>query len=91
MKRVPTRLRVGQLVICYWLDASWAHHVHEDERVTPVRVKTVGWIRERTDRFITLQAESFLDEHVSGDGRDVTTVTAAMLRRVIILQEEGAW
>lgn len=89
MKRVPKRLRVGQLVILHWLDASWAREVEGGAQVTPTRAKTVGWVRKRTDKDISVQGETYPDDPEMETGRDVTTVTAGMLRRVQVLFDVG--
>jgi len=89
MKRVPRTVRVGQLVVVHWLDASWAREVSDGDQVTPTRAKTVGWVRKRTDKMISVQGETFPDDPEMETGRDVTTVTAAMLRRVQVLFDEG--
>ncbi|MFA6044176.1 MAG: hypothetical protein WC718_04270 [Phycisphaerales bacterium] len=89
MKRVPRTLRKGQLVVLHWLDASWAREVEGGAHVTPTRAKTVGWIRKRTDRSISVQGETFPDDPDMETGRDVTTVTAEMLRRVRVLADVG--
>jgi hypothetical protein len=88
MKRIPKRLAVGQLVVVHWLDAA-GDDIEKGKRLPPVKVKTVGWVWERTNRFLTIHAELFLSGHVEGDARDGTTITAEMLRRVRVLAEVG--
>lgn len=88
MKRIPKRLRVGQLVVAEWLDAAGAD-IEKGKRLLPVKVKTVGWVWERTNRFLTIHSELFLSGHVEGDARDGTTITAEMLRRVRVLFDVG--
>jgi len=88
MKHIPKRLRVGQLVVAEWLDAAGAD-IERGKRLLPVRVKTVGWVWERTNRFLTIHSELFLSGHVEGDARDGTTITAEMLRRVRVLADVG--
>jgi len=88
MKRIPKRLRRGQLVVAEWLDAAGAD-IEKGKRLMPVKVKTVGWVWERTNRFLTIHSELFLSGHVEGDARDGTTITAEMLRRVRVLFDVG--
>lgn len=88
MKRIPKRLAVGQLVVAEWLDAAGAD-IERGKRLLPVKVKTVGWVWERTNRFLTIHSELFLSGHVEGDARDGTTITAEMLRRVRVLADVG--
>lgn len=88
MKRIPKRLRVGQLVVAEWLDAAGSD-IEKGKRLLPVKVKTVGWVWERTNRFLTIHSELFLSGHVEGDARDGTTITAEMLRRVRVLFDAG--
>lgn len=88
MKRIPKRLKIGQLVVAEWLDAAGAD-IERGKRLLPVRVKTVGWVWERTNRFLTLHSELFLSGHVEGDARDGSTITAEMLRRVRMLADVG--
>jgi hypothetical protein len=88
MKRIPVRLRRGQLVVAEWLDAAGAD-IEKGKRLMPVKVKTVGWVWERSNRFLTIHSELFLSGHVEGDARDGTTITAEMLRRVRVLADVG--
>ena len=88
MKRIPVRLRPGQLVIVEWVDAAGAP-IEKGAHLLPVKVKTVGWVWERTNRFLTIHSELFLSGHVEGDARDGTTITAEMLRRVRVLADVG--
>ena len=88
MKRIPRRLRAGELVVAEWLDASTAD-IAKGDRLLPVKVKTVGWVWERTDRCLTIHGELFLSGHVEGDARAGTTITAEMLRRVRVLADVG--
>jgi len=88
MKRVPVRLRPGQLVIVEWMDAAGAG-IEKGAHLPLVRVRTVGWIWERTARALTIHSEIFLSGHVEGDARDGTTIMAAMLRKVRVLCKEG--
>jgi hypothetical protein len=89
MKRVPARLRPGQLVIVEWLDAA-GNDIEKGESLLPVRVRTVGWVWERKDKTLTIHSELFLDGHVEGDARDGTTILASMLRKVTVLAHEEA-
>ena len=88
MKRIPKRLRVGQLVVAEWMDAATAD-VAKGDRLPPARVKTVGWVWERTDRFLTIHGEIFLSGHVQGDARDATTILAETLKSVRVLADVG--
>lgn len=88
MKRIPKRLRRGQLVLAEWLDAAGCD-IAKGDRLLPVKVKTVGWVWERTSRFLTIHSELFLSGHAEGDARDGTTITAEMLRRVRVLFQAG--
>ena len=89
MKRIPKRLRRGQLVLAQWLDAAGCDDIAKGDRLLPVRVKTVGWVWERNNKFLTIHSELFLSGHVEGDARDGTTITAEMLRRVTVLFQAG--
>lgn len=84
MKRIPKRLRVGQLVLVEWLDAT-KNDLEEGTCLPPVRVKTVGWVWERGDKYLTIHSEVCLSGSVAGDVRDATTVPVGMLRRVGVL------
>jgi hypothetical protein len=89
MKRVPVRLREGQLVVVSWLDAAGAERLAADERLLPIRVRTVGWVWERMDAFLTLHSELFEGGQPIDGVRDATTIPASMLRSVRVLFDEG--
>jgi hypothetical protein len=75
------------MVVVEWMDAC-GNDLAVGTKLLPAKVRTVGWVWQRTSRPLTIHSEILLSGHVEGDARDATTILAAMLRKVRVIPGE---
>ena len=80
-------MKVGDLVVVYWLDAVGPADLEEGERLPLEPMRTCGWVREVTPQYVTLHPEEY--EAQKGRVRAATTIGIGYIVAVEVAQPGG--